>query len=405
MFTMLVLGVLLLREARVAPIAGIEEGFINWLAANGATQHTTPPVTLIEINDDSLINYPYPWSPLNYALFLNAALSFHARVAAIEPILAWDASKLSPEELNEQPQFEKILHDSILRTPKLTLGAQLGYPDDPDVIPPYHPMPVLANVTGATDAVPEYTVVQDEPEEALRLTTPLGFTNVPPSEPTARHAPMVFRYRGNIVPSFALESMILWYGITPEDVTVDLGSEIRLGTALSIPINQAGAMLVDWEQPFDRVGFDDLVLAEDQLDSKHPPIVDPAILKDRLLVLARTDVKSLSLLFPTGHMGSPGELFAETIATAESQSFAKPAGQAGGALVIALGLWLAWELSRRGKLAVPVVIGAFSAAYLLLCLGVFETTRVALPLIPMFGLALFSAAYRLLAPPKSQKAP
>jgi hypothetical protein len=35
----------------------------------------------------------------------------------------------------------------------------------------------------------------------------------------------------------------------------------------------------------------------------------------------------------------------------------------------------------------------------LLCLAVFEATRVALPLTPMLGLALFVGLYRLLAPP------
>ena len=402
MFAVLVVGVLLLHEAEAPPLAGIEENFINWLSANSNGEHGRAPVTLVEINDNCLMNYPWPWSPLNYALFLNAALQFHARAVGIEPVLAWDEKKLSPDQLLQQPQFETILHDSILRTPKVELGAKLGYPEDPDVLPPMQPLPVLRSVTGAMEAVPEYTVIEEEPGEDIRLTTALGFANVPPSETTVRHAPLVFRYRGQIVPSFALEAMMLSHGVTPEEVEVRLGSEIRLGDKLTIPVNEAGAMLLDWKQPYERVGFDDLVLAVDQLEGKHATVIDPAMLQDRLLILARTDAASQTLLLPTGRMGSSGELFAEAVATAESNAFARPAGWVGSVVVLLLGMALARGVAVRSKfLAVPLVIG-FGAGYLLLCLAVFETGRVALPLTPMLGLVLFLGVFRMLEPGKSQ---
>jgi CHASE2 domain-containing sensor protein len=398
MFTVLVLGVLLLRDARVQPLAGVEDNFIDWLSANGSGEHSRAPVTLVEINDNCLLNYTWPWSPLNYALFLTAALQFQARAVAIEPVLAWDPSKLSPIQLLQQPQFEKILHDAILRTPKVALGAQLGFPEDPDVLPPMQPLPILTSVTGAMDAVPEYTVVEAEPGEDIRLTAALGFSNVPPSEPTARHAPLIFRYRGQIVASFALQAMMLWHGVTPDQVDVRLGSEIRLGDKLAIPVNQAGAMLVDWEQPFDRVGFDDLVLAEDQLQGRHAMVIDPAILKDRLLILARTDAQSRTLPLPTGQVGSSGELWAEALATAETGAFARPAGHLGNATVLLLGLALSWVVASRRRLLMPPILAGFAAGYLLICLGVFQATRVALPLTPMLGLALFVGLFRLLTP-------
>jgi len=404
MFTVLVLGMLLLREARMAPLAGVEENFINWLAANSNGEHSNAPVTLVEINDNCMVNYSWPWSPLNYALFLSAALQFQARAVAIEPVLAWDDKKLPPEQLLEEPQFEKILHDAILRTPKLELGAELGFPEDPDVLPPMQPLPVLRNVMGATDAVPEYTVIAAEPGEDIRLTTALGFSDVPRSETTARHAPLVFRYRGQMVPSFALEAMMLWNGVTPEEVEVRLGSDIRLGDKLTIPVNEAGAMLVDWKQPYNRVGFDDLVLAEDQLEGRHATVIDPATLKDRLLILARADAHSQTLLLPTGRMGSSGEFFAEALATAETNAFARPAGRTGSVLVLLLGLALARAVAKRRKLkTAPLVVG-FTAGYLLLCLAVFESARVALPLTPMLGLTCFVAVFRLLTPGEGGKA-
>jgi hypothetical protein len=395
-FSVLVVGCLLIREARVQPLAGIEEGFVNWLAANSNAEHSAAPVTLVEINDNCLLSYPWPWSPLNYALFLNASLQFHARAAGIEPVLAWDQKTLPPDQLLQQPQYEQILHESILRTPKLELGALLGVPDDPDVLPPLQPLPVFRNVTGTAEAVPEYTIIEAEPGTDIRLTTALGFDDVPEHAP--RHAPLVFRYRGEIVPSFALEAMMLYYGVTPDQVQVTLGSDIRVGDKLSIPVDASGGMLVDWKQPYDRVGFDDMVLAVDQIEGKRAPVVDPKVFNDRLLILARTDQKSQTLLFPSGQMGSSGEFFAEALATAESHAFARPAGRIGSALVLVVGLALANVLSTRRKLLSLLILLGFVSGYLMTCLVVFESARVALPLTPMLGLMAFVALLRWLGP-------
>ena len=38
-----------------------------------------------------------------------------------------------------------------------------------------------------------------------------------------------------MVPSFALEAMMLWYGVLPEEVQIHLGSDIRLGDKLDHP--------------------------------------------------------------------------------------------------------------------------------------------------------------------------
>ena len=126
------------------------------------------------------------------------------------------------------------------------------------------------------EAVPEYTVIEAEPGEDIRLTTALGLCQCPahPSRPPGMRR-WCSATAGNWCPPSCSRRMMLWYGVTPEEVKVRLGSDIRLGDKLTIPINRAGAMLVDWKQPFDRVGFDDLVLAEDQIEGKHATVIDP----------------------------------------------------------------------------------------------------------------------------------
>jgi hypothetical protein len=157
-------------------------------------------------------------------------------------------------------------------------------------------------------------------------------------------------------------------------------------------------MLVDWKVPYDSAGFDDLELAVDQLEHQHAPVIDPAKLKDRLLMLARTDVEAQTMLLPSGRMGSAGQLMAAAVATAETNAFARPAGWVGSATVLLLGMGLGWVLTEKRKMLVAPLTLGFGAGYLLVCLAVFEATRVALPLTPMLGVTVFLGLYRLLAP-------
>ena len=57
---------------------------------------------------------------------------------------------------------------------------------------------------------------------------------------------------------------------------------------------------------------------------------------------------------------------------------------------------MSWTVTKRRKLWVAPIVVGFGAGYLLICLGVFEATRVALPVTPMLGLAVFVGVYQLL---------
>ena len=40
--------------------------------------------------------------------------------------------------------------------------------------------------------------------------------------------PMLFQYRGEVIPSFALQAILLWMRVTPGEVKVDIGRSISL---------------------------------------------------------------------------------------------------------------------------------------------------------------------------------
>ena len=139
-FTLVVvlLGAFILREPR---LQRIEDVFLSWFMEH--TEAVLPPaaVTLVEIGRDDFqrltpAEQPTPLpqgqaarrslSPLEYALFLQAALEFQPTVIVLEPITVWrDRDKTQ----------EQIFIDQAMRVPKLLIGVELGGKSQADLAP------------------------------------------------------------------------------------------------------------------------------------------------------------------------------------------------------------------------------------------------------------------------------
>ncbi len=396
----LLLGIFLMREAATPPTSFVDSVFVDWVAANTARKIAPAPLTLIEINDSSTEKkHSWPWSPLDFGLFLQAVLPFNPGVIAIEQVLDWRLDpKLSIDARQKQQQYEKILHDFILRSPKMLLGAQLGYPEDPDVIPPLQEAPQLRKITGDVSQILEFTAVEHQAREDYRLSSTIGFTNLPPLEGIVRTVPMLFRYRGEIVPSFVLQAVMLWHKLTPDDIVVKLGSHITLGDKVSIPIDSRGAMRVDFKSPITRYGFDELLLAVEQAQHGQTSVFSTDLLKDRLVLLARTDSKSRTLDLPTGRAGSPGELFTAAIATVQGKNFIRRASPAFDVLVIAAMMAAAYFSGKVTRRRACFIFLLSIVLYFFVSLTIFSRYRIWLPSLLPLGLWVFVFLMRLVTP-------
>lgn len=377
-----------MRESRTAPFDSLEAAFSSWLTVNAPRQTEAAPLALVQISDEDLRENPWPWSPLDYSLFLNAALPFQPPVLAIEPVLAW-----------KKPDAQQItlLHNQLLRAPKVLLGSELGPLEDPTTIPPMQEVPVLQHVEGSVSGVREFPLVALQPCEELRLAATLGF--VEPLEEggaVVRRVPLVFRYRGQVVPSFVLQAVMLWFGVTPDDVVVKPGSYIEIGKKLRVPVDDAGSMPVDFAIPMVRFSLGDLILSAEQHQTEHQSIAPVARLKNSLTLLARTDTASRTIPLANGRNGSRGELLAAAIATIQRGSFISRAGITVDLIIILEAMilaWFCWRLSKLGTLVLCVGLFAF---YMLCTLGVFAALQVALPLMLPAGLLAFIVSFRQL---------
>ncbi len=398
MFLVLLAGLALMHESRQEPLAAWDNAFADFLAIHSHRSAPPAPVTLVAIDDSSLANHPWPWTPLDYALFFQAALPLQPEVCAVDEVLDWSRFGLPEEQERKLPQYEKILRDLILTAPKNLLGSELGFPEDPSVIPPLQEVPAVRNVKGLVDRIPEFTLIERQPTENFRLSSTVGFINLPPVYERHNSVPLVLRYRGQVVPAFALQAVMLWMQLTPDDVAVELGSHIQLGKSLRIPINATGRMRVDFGSPRGEFSFDDLILASEQTAAGARPQVPLDRLKGGIVLLARTDTAARTVPLGARRKGSPGELFAAAIATIQNQSFIRRAPLWAEGVIIAIFMLVSYRIPRLKKW-LTVVIGVLALViYVMLAMAVFSRWLVWLPATIPLGAVLVFVLLRVVTP-------
>src|SRR5256714_10350372 len=245
----LLLGVLFLREPQ---FQRSEEVFLRWLIRHSQPVAKSVPITVVETGREN------PPAPLETALFLQGALEFKPTVVAIEPVLQWG------ERAKDQ---EQIFIDQAMRVPKLMLGAELTATPDPDA--PVAEISGFPHVTDRPGDLPEFSGIEHQPGEDVRILSTLGFINRPDESTDDLHLRLLFQYRGEVIPAFALQAALLWMRLTPGEVKIDIGSGITLPNGTKIPICSDGTLLVNPRiaQRARHLTLNELLLAAQQHES------------------------------------------------------------------------------------------------------------------------------------------
>ena len=317
-------GLLLARESRqpFGSLAGVDRGFLDWLAANtkpaGASARAVseaPPVTLVEI-DDSVLDTPgrWPLTALDYASFLEIVQRYDPAVVAVAPVL-----DLPPST----PGSEQILLDQALTVSRLLLAVQLGVDApagrDPAGVAEF---PAVGEVSGPVGALPEFTELSSAPNARLGLlAVATGAVNLPGNDAgPVRDVPLLFRWRGRVVPTFTLQALTLALRLSPREVGAVPGSCVQLGDRLRLPVDRAGRALLDVRalRRVNRIGFDDLpLLAAGQATPETRAAAER--MRGGVVVLGRTDRAVRDRRAPGGQALSPAETFAWAVASLERE--------------------------------------------------------------------------------------
>ena len=348
--------------------------FLDWLLRNTPASGEHAPLTVVEIGSGPTVetqpnqqtpgnspeSRPSPGavSPLEFALFFQGILEFKPTVVAVEPPLKW-----RERDKNQ----EQVFLDQAMRVPKLLLSAELTSTPDPDAPP--SEIPGFPHVSGRRGDLPTFTGVQRQPDEDLRLISTIGYVNLP-DEATTR-VPLLFNYRGEVIPAFALQAFLTWARIPMSEVQIEIGSHIALPGARKIPINWDGTLMVNpnWSKLGRRFTLNELLLLAQQrqknsaLESLHED-----------LILARTPSSLLA----------PADVFAATIATLQSNHFVRRVSVLfDGAVVLFIAL-LASRAVRASRIDLVLGLIAFTAGYCLIAFTVMARYAIWVPgLVPL----------------------
>ena len=388
MVIVLLLGLLFLREPR---LQRSDEIFLHWLLKNSQLRNARVPLTIVEIgraggaqNDNVDISPTERFlrgaaganSPLEAALFLQAALEFKPAVVAFEPVLKW------PEREKDQ---EQIFLDQAMRVPKLLLGAELTATPDPDA--PVAEIPAFPQVTGKRGDLIEFSGIGRQPDEDVRLIGTLGFFNLPNETAADVHVPLLFQYRGEVIPSFALQAALLWLRVTPAEVKIDIGKYIRLPHS-KIPIRSDGTAVINPNaaKRARRLSLNELLLAAQQRQQGKASVhLDE--MRDQI-VLARMPAKSLA---------SP-DVLAATIAAIQTNSFICRVSWIFDCVMILVVAGASVPLRKFSRIDLMLWAIAFSAGYCLIALGILSRWSIWLPGFLPLGAVWMVVLFSLILP-------
>ena len=384
MLVILLACMFFLREPR---LQRFDQTFLHWLLKNAPSNGVAVPLTIVDVGGDSMLaksrGAPAPEktggaiSPVEYALFLQAALEFNPTVVAFGPILQWDG---------QNKDQEQIFLDQAMRVPKLLTAAELTVSNDPDA--PVVEVPAFTQVTGKRGGLAEFSAIGRQPSEDLRVISTVGFINLPKEVSDEVHVPLLFQYRGEVIPSFALQALMLWMRVTPSEVKIDIGSAIDLPQGKRIPIGADGALLVN---PSTLKGarllkLNELLLAAQQHENKASGGAQLEDIRDHI-VFARA---SLNPRYPNA--------IASAIATVQANAFVHRVHWIFDVVFI-IALSAASGIARRfSRIDLVLAAIAVSAGYAMLAIVLISRWYIWLPGVLPLGAIWLLALLCLFAP-------
>jgi CHASE2 domain len=394
MLVVILLGLLFLQQPR---LRRWDEIFLHWLVKNSVLPNKQAPLTIVEIgapdsqkrraeaesSEAFLRSGGSANSPLESALFLQAALDFKPAVIAFEQVLQW------PEQAKEQ---EQIFVDQAMRVPDLLLAAELTPTSDPDA--PVAEIPAFPHVTGKRGNLVEFSAIARQPSEDVRLISKLGFVNLPAEVADEAHAPLLFQYRGEVIPSFALEAVLLWLRITHEEVKIDIGNSIELPQGRKIPIEADGTVVINRNAAnlARRVTSNELLLAAQQRAQGRTNAGFDDLANQVLLARA------------SGERGDRTDLFAATIATIQTNSFVRRASWIFDCAMLLIIAAFSGTMRKFARIDLILIAIAFSAAYCLIALGILSRWSIWLPGALPLGALWIAVLVGLILPRRPQAA-
>jgi len=395
-------GLFLWREDHNGSFDRADTLWSEWLAANTGISYGEAETTFIRFDDaeDAGLS-EWPPGTGDYALLADHLAGYGSEVVAIHPTVS----------LSEGDLLGDSLAASLRKMPVVILGAVLendpaeaGFVDPAlaGVLEPF------AQVVGDPSDLPAFTGIDSFPSAKVREAGLVAVSRIDPgvewsivegSAGPELRVPLLARLGDQVVPSLLLRTAMAWRGVGSEDVEIQLGRSVRLGSIV-IPIDPKGAMKVDPRHvgtlPDLLAGNVDPETAEFLVGTDTA--ADLETLRDNVLVVG-IDCSESRIVDFAGDQFSAARLLALGVATIQANRH-NPAPP----LWVK---WLPWAAAGIFSLCLPFVNGgrkiffvsflAFLAA-VITSLIAFQTSSVWLPVSASFLTCLFAIIVHWLMP-------
>ena len=407
----------------------VELKLYDWrLEAVSDPASVNPDIVLVEINDTSIRDFAaqvgrWPWPRVLQSNLIDFLKRGGARVIAYDVILSeptHGSFKFGSDTWTGE-ESDQAMVDSVRAAGNVIMLADSVSPgaDQPQAATPAQWKSPAYRLGPAIEerplVVPPFQALTD-------AAAGLGhnFLALDPDGPARRMTPFV-RTGDHYLPSLGVAAALAAGGVRPDEVVLEADAirvrdrriplvpvrvpdgkgGTRASAQLTMLINyRAGARLADGRRPYKSYEARHLLVSEDQILAGQPPLLDPAVFKDKIVFVGLT-ASGLVDVFqaPFGEASMPGiQLHASVADSVLSNRFIRPAS----------GAWrMAATLSAAavvGLMSVMLPVAAGSAGAMLVA-GVWTAFCVAAlrrgvwlnmlqPLAAM-ALALFAAtAYR-----------
>lgn len=318
----LLAGFLVTINRQAPAIKRIDRAFSGWVFDNLALDSdAADDVLIISIDEESItLAGGWPWQPLDYALFLNAAREGNASVTAVDHPLAWS---------DPDTPYLDLLVNTAYRTRNLVLPyvATTSGENPPATATEDIPRSHLDSPAANTARLPRLTPTQTSMPELLPAAR-AGFIPPPASQSPVSHASLVAMLDGQMVPSLALEAWRLHVRAPLREVRPLPGSLLEWNDRPVVPMNPEGECVVDFRHldAIDQIPYRELLTAlDDRGNSQNQENPGLARLDEALVIMGRTTPNARTLTTPWGRRISPCEFLATTMATLLSGHSPRPA--------------------------------------------------------------------------------
>lgn len=227
---------------------------------------------------------------------------------------------------------------------------------------------------------------------------------VPDIDGKYRRVPPYIMYKNTFYPQLAVLIACDYLGIEKKDVILSPGKYLKCGHDIKIPLDENSLMIVNytgkWGAVYKHYSYIDILRSYFALISEKPPIIDPAVFKDKICFVGLTATGTVDVhpnpfeaMYPT--VG----VYPETFNSLINKKFISRASRGANLVILLLmGLFVAVPTLRLKPLKSISVLIAAVIVYMLGLIAIFCVfglwVDMIYPVVAMFGLYLGLTLYK-----------